>query len=438
MDDYRDSKALSTLELPSSASGKQPHVATPNLASKELSGVELQGQPSGHGSRFKLIAACVAGVLIVLGIALGVGLGVGLKRSSSGSASATNGASNNDTAPGSSTSNPAPLKVTNGTGIASVAQADGAGMLLYFQLFNGSVVEDFHSNSSMTMEVLSQQQPRLVAQRRTIIPTPDIVQGSGLAAVSFVRNDSVWRSLFYVDTTGQIRATNASSISPAWSPPAAISATHYLSGPPALGSCYFSDYDGGTTDVYFGNAQSSPQLLTSARHPQWLSDNDEPGLALTASGSTACTNSMTIGSVTVADFYYRSGINPSIIEHSRTNFNGSDPRPSNISESSLFSIDTDSGMAVAVNGNLTQSLLFWRGSDKKVKQANTVLTNNFNGTTSIAYSWQSAMPNNNIAAVWLENGNPGPLVMFEDPPGNIRVHIVAVNATIVAGAVLSE
>jgi len=97
-----------------------------------------------------------------------------------------------------------------------------------------------------------------------------------------------------------------------------------------------------------------------------------------------------------------------------------------------------SGLAAATNGNRTVSFLFWRGIDGKMRQANVILQNDGPGTVTTASVGSETVPGNNIAAAWLDNGNQGPLVAWEEPQGNLKVSMVNWNAKVLWNATLYE
>lgn len=149
-------------------------------------------------TRSFIITVLVAWI-VILAVGLGAGLGIGLQRPSTPAAAA-------DAGPGGGgggaavmhggNGSAAPIEVTRGTGLATVVRADGEGMLLYYQNAAGEVVEEFWTNSSLAEDLLSVSDANKapVARGRSVVQTPEVVQGSVLAAVSFMLNGNVWVS----------------------------------------------------------------------------------------------------------------------------------------------------------------------------------------------------------------------------------------------------
>ena len=71
------------------------------------------------------------------------------------------------------------------TGIATVARADGQGMLLYYQAHNGSIYEVYYPNSNLTSSNNTDQ-----AQNQTLVPVTNALMGTPLTALSYTVNNT--------------------------------------------------------------------------------------------------------------------------------------------------------------------------------------------------------------------------------------------------------
>lgn len=368
-------------------------------------------------------------------LAVGLGVGLGVKSHTKSKSTPTTGGTVSSSSNSTSSSNAtALLEVSQGTGLASTTRADGAGMLLYYQLPNGSVVEEFYPNSTVTEASMAQS--HLVPESRGIISTPGIVQGSDLTALSFMRNGAVWRSLFYVDTGNHVHTTNSSSLGSSWGPADLIDDRTLGSGSPALLACYFP---GAGIRLYLGNSDGTGYITkiengfeTAGGSDEW--HEDLTFLQMSASGGCACTDTFVRNDEIVQDVYFRDNGTDANVVHWQENGTSTNQIQEPLLDAPQWLMASSTGMAVAVDGNRTTSFLFYKGVQGHVHQVITLLTDNPSGTASTPNTWQTTMSQINIAAVWVENGNQGPLVIYEDPPGNLRVVVVTFNTRIVANA----
>ncbi|TKX22317.1 hypothetical protein C1H76_5425 [Elsinoe australis] len=183
------------------------------------------------GMPYKVVV--IGGILVgllVLACALGAGLGLGLK-----SRKETEGTGTQPSYPRPSAAAP---RVADNTSIAAIIRGDGAGMLLYYQLANGSIVEDFYTNDTFALDVLRQNSPVKATERR-MVPSQSISLGSPLSAASFLRDGEVWRSLFYIDNTTSVRTTNSSGLSQDWTNGEVIYTRDILPNSPSFTACSF-------------------------------------------------------------------------------------------------------------------------------------------------------------------------------------------------------
>lgn len=105
----------------------------------------------------------------------------------------------------------------------------------------------------------------------------------------------------------------------------------------------------------------------------------------------------------------------------------------------FLEMDADSPIAAATSPDLKSTFVFYRGqTDGGVRQA--VLQQNTGSTeTPMTFtSWDTDVePRSRIAAVWLDNGNEGPVVLMEASPGRIGAAVVNARAEVMALATLS-
>lgn len=255
-----------------------------------------------------IILSAIIALLIIFGVGLGAGLGVGLKKSSTNDSESANSSPN--TSNPKSNTKASPLRVIENTGLALTPLADGTGLLLYYQLPNKTIIEAFHPNTSLTSTSLTNSSANspLLAQTTTQIPTPNILQASPLTAVSFLRNGSPFRALFYISNDGLIQTTNSTSLTSPWSSPAPIDPRVATSGTPALATCYFP---GVGLRVYFG--QFDGGFITKLENGFELTDgsasrgwHDAITLEqISAQGGVACTGMYERNGKMVEDVYAR-------------------------------------------------------------------------------------------------------------------------------------
>lgn len=268
--------------------------------------------------------------------------------------------------------------------------------------------------------------------------------------------DEGQRGLFYVDVNGQVRTTNSTALGGPWSSATVINGRYLAAGTPALAACYFPSVG---IRVYLGNSDGGGSITkienpfeASGQTAMWREDST---FQTTSSlGGAACTNTYTRKGQTVQDIYFRNASGLGNVVHFQENGTSTilgmcNVKPTRtylyhsqyhaVPEPNLanaeFSLTNDSAIAVAVNGNRTQSFLFWRGTDNNMRQANTLLSgSSVQVTTPTVLQVQSNQ--DHLTAVWIENGNQGPLVLYEDTPGNLRVDVVTWNGDVVGSGTL--
>lgn len=193
------------------------------------------------GLRKRWFFTLLLGAFLAIAIGFGVGLGIGLSKSNNdetqGGGNGTNTASNmNRTA----------VNVLRNTGIAATVDSDGQEVLLYYQLFNGSLVEELHSLANFSASGLNYS---FTASNRSIIDAANIADGSALAIVSFNQQ----KYLFYTDSGSYLYTTNSTTAEGTWSDAGQLhTEQRYLNQTssavpqiiphsPALAACYFAD-----------------------------------------------------------------------------------------------------------------------------------------------------------------------------------------------------
>lgn len=119
-------------------------------------------------------------------------------------------------------------------------------MLLYYQLSNGSLVEELHSLANLSASGLNYS---FAASNRSIIDAANIADGSALAVVSFNQQ----RYLFYTDSGSFLYTTNSTTAKGNWSDAGQLyteqryfnqtssAVPQIIPHSPALAACYFAD-----------------------------------------------------------------------------------------------------------------------------------------------------------------------------------------------------
>lgn len=91
---------------------------------------------------------------------------------------------------GASSGKSMPLQVLQNTGLASTPQADGAGMLVYLQATNGSLLEEYYAGDTITVDRV--KKAGLAYTQQAIINAPNMAPETPLAAVTYNLNGSNW------------------------------------------------------------------------------------------------------------------------------------------------------------------------------------------------------------------------------------------------------
>ncbi|KAF4549417.1 Hypothetical protein D9617_21g096380 [Elsinoe fawcettii] len=346
------------------------------------SGKEV-GSPSHDRSRRrrKIIIACIVVLLIVVGGVLGGVLGTQLAKNNDDSNSNGNTDTDNQSNGSTPPSDPAPsaaaaLRGIDKTGIATTLRGDKSGMLLYYQMSNGSIVETFYPNSNLSVT----NAPTIRLSTQSLVPIRDISPSSPLAAVSFTANSTLQHLLFYTNSDLRlmlIRWLNTTTTT--WTDPTMISPpaenTRLFAGSPGLcavsstiggfqgARVYYSQRDGYVEELWWNFFNKDVSL-------PWNRGQTFP--RADAPSGTAC-SAIQNGNDTYTNVYMRN-LTTGGLAHWYLKSYGTGRRDawtsveeSNVQSQEAFLPRNQSSMAAVVSGDMATQYVFFEGADGGMK-----------------------------------------------------------------------
>ncbi|KAF2225422.1 hypothetical protein BDZ85DRAFT_279112 [Elsinoe ampelina] len=389
-------------------------------------------------SRRRLVVIGV--LLLAICVGLGVGLGLKLRSASPGSEQESSGPKNGGVDPDFNSDNSgkvSPVRVLTSTGLASTVRGDGAGVLLYYQAANGTLIEDFYQTSSVSLNSL--KGGPLGNTTRKVVDVPSIADESPLAAISYTLSNTIWRHLFYVDSQGRVCGMNSSSADSTWSSSSILYDVVARAGSSSLSACYSSDNNVGLR-LYYGIANNTVLELqnTLSASSSWLSLGSVPN-ASSAAGIVCSTSHNTTSDHTYLNLFARDASSKAILHISQTL--PSSPTWTTINEQSLvqsasMNLGDNSTLALATNANASTSYIFYQGADGDLKRLSSAPMENRN-VTEFRSGDVKLVPNSKIAAAWSEANEEGPVVFYQTLQNELRLTVfgregdILVNGTIV-------
>ncbi|KAF4549414.1 Hypothetical protein D9617_21g096350 [Elsinoe fawcettii] len=376
-----------------------------------------------------IIIACIFAA-VVIGLAVGIGVSQGTKKSNTDTS--TVDIHNGDN---SANTNKAPLAVLSNTGIASTPRADGAGMLLYYQAPNGSVIEEYYVGNTLTANSVKKAGP--AATQRNVVVTPNIAPEAPLAAVAYQLNGSDWRHIFYVTNGGIVMEMKSSDTT--WTTPQRVFVNGIAPGGKCLAAC-FGPVEKGIglrliAGLAAGNVLMSTHFLNQTGINGWKRGLEFGKSTLTA--GCAC-NVDSRGDNPRLHIYTRNDTDAGNVLHNARTFpngNWTQINENAILDAPDMAMDKASSMTVTNSANGTTNWVFYQGTDGRMKQ---FLVNSQTNTASNAFnSWDtSILSGSKMAATWLNTSAEGPMVLYQTNSEQIRTSVVNWNAVALANDTL--
>ncbi|PNS18133.1 hypothetical protein CAC42_3578 [Sphaceloma murrayae] len=365
----------------------------------------------------------ILGVLLIISLGIGLGLGLTLpeRNATAAGQSGNPGAAVDTNANSAKSVRVYPTPVLLRTGLASVVRGDGAGVLVYYQAANGSLIEDFYANERVSLAGLSRGS--LGNTTRIVVDAPDIRNESPLGAVSYSQGEKTWRHLFYIDTRGFVRGMNSSTLGSAWSTTSIISSEVVLADLPSLSTCHSPLSSIGLRLFYTAANDSIIELYKSpSSSAQWSSQRP---VLNAASSPMACTAGNTNSSSAVLNVFARNstGTNPLHLTQTLPSLSNwtvvtDEPLPA----SQIMALDNASSIAAATNANSSTSYVFYRGADGNLKRLKTSPTL-AEHVKEFRSGEVALLPGSRIAAAWPSSMEDGPVVFYQTRAGELRVSV---------------
>ncbi|TKX20967.1 hypothetical protein C1H76_6818 [Elsinoe australis] len=412
-------------------------VDLPSPNEKQVSGVDHALRRTCGLQRKWLVALIGLAIIIVLGVGLGLGLGLGMKNgSSSENPSTPTPSSSSPTSSARPSADVRPVVVLPNTAMTATLRGDGAGMLLYYQQPDGRVMENFFPNSTLTAAHLNSSS--LVPTESNIINTTDIASVSTLTAMSYMKGADVWRTLFYIDTNGTVRVTNSTGLNRLWGTTDTLYSGRFQANSSAMTACYL---DPSGPSLFYGEG-GRYDWYVNALDKYIGTGQYEYGASIfnvTSSAGFACSAPASKSGLIRQELFMRNDSTSSLEHWWNTADDWESVKEPNALNSAFLEMDADSPIAAATSPDLKSTFVFYHGqTDGGVRQA--VLQQNTGSmeTPMTFTSWDTDVePRSRIAAVWLDNGNEGPVVLMEASPGRIGAAVVNARAEVMAMATLS-
>ncbi|PSK37396.1 hypothetical protein B9Z65_2138 [Elsinoe australis] len=368
-----------------------------------------------------IIIACVFSIVVIGAVIGGV-----VSRGASHTKTTNDGASSGKSMP---------LQVLQNTGLASTPQADGAGMLVYLQGTNGSLLEEYYAGDTITVD--SVKKAGLPYTQQAIINAPNMAPETPLAAVTYNLNGSNWKHLFYVSNSGKVMETKSSGTN--WTSPEQISTTGVAPGGRCLAACYGKVEDGIGIRVIAGWAAGAVQETHNFLNVTGM-DGWKRGFSFkNATASTGCACTVNEEGVNAQmNVYTRNKDDQGSINHHLKSFASqrwTQVNESAVSEASDMAIDPASGMTVTRSTNGTSDWIFYQGKDGHVKQ---FIANSRTPTGSKVFSsWDAeVIRGSSIAATWMDASSEGPMVLYQTIATEVQASVINWNAAALANNTL--
>ncbi|KAG8632015.1 hypothetical protein KVT40_001155 [Elsinoe batatas] len=359
-------------------------------------------------------------LLLATCVGLGVGLGLGLRSASASGEQESSGPKNGGVDPDFNSDNSgkvSSLRVMTITGLASTVRGDSAGVLLYYQAENGTLIEDFYQTSSISLNSL--KGGPLGNTTRKVVGVPSIADQSPLAAISYSLSNTIWRHLFYLDDQGRVCGINSSSADSAWSSSSVLYHSATRAGSSSLSACYNSNIDVGLR-LYYGIANNTVLELqnTLSATSSWVSLGPVPNVSSIA-GIVCSTSHNATSDQTYLNLFARDASSEQ-----------------SLVQSASMNLGDNSSLALATNANSSTSYIFYQGADGYLKRLSSAPMENRN-VTEFRSGDVKLVPNSKIAAAWSDANDEGPVVFYQTLQSELRLTVfgregdILVNGTIV-------
>ncbi|GAB7345651.1 hypothetical protein MBLNU457_3941t1 [Dothideomycetes sp. NU457] len=427
---YSDSPDLVKSEDPRQRKGPVVNLEYDDSASKA---------PARHGRRKLRLFLIIIVIVVILAIVLGATLGSILSKKTKGD----NTAGTTPGTPSNSTNNfnfgtQIGLAASNGTGLAAarLADANPQQFLVYFQMDNGTVVEEHYSNAAVSS--LGASSTNLTGYSANAMNIANISSNSPLVATSYT--DEVTglqtRYLFYVDQIGTVYNVNASNSSSTFGAPQVVSYSQAAVNSPCLSVCWTRGNGLWGIRVYHGLAQGgilesiwnfNPSKIQGWHNGQVFAAADKSsGVDCTTGGSTndqylnLYFRNLTTGNL--GHWYYDQS-NDNTVNGSWNYVNEKNAIHDPPANGSSIKAIQDAGQANVYT--------FWQGDDGYIKEGTTTLWPPSPVSAPQNVSASIALVGTRIGTTYVDAENM-PLVVYQNASGDVNGAVVDRNGRVQA------